>query len=982
MAVQSSAGTFVGRSDELAAIDRLLAALPGRAASVLLITGEAGMGKSRLAGEVRDRAEAAGYLVATGRTPADGATLPYGTIVGLVGDLDRKLAPAPRGEFLEPVQRLLLGSPDAEPVHGPLVRIQLLDAARRAVEGLAAERPLVVVLEDLHWADNGTVEMLDYLARNVDDNPVLVAATYRPDEVDRRPELRRVFTELRRHPVVTTLDLAGLGRDEIAALLTGVTGEQQSWPVVDAVHRRSEGNPLFAEELVRVRDADGLPPKLRDLLTGRIEQLPPDSRSVAAALSVLNGVADHRALGPMTDVGVEALDAAIADAVRGGVLVVDRGTGSVRFRHALLSQATEAELLPGERVRLHRRAAETIASDPTLVPGGPAHAAAALGEHWFEAGDWAAACSASIEAATASIRLYALNTAYAHVCRALEAHRLAAGACSHPSVDEAELYRMAAEWSGSLGELDTAVGYATTFVDLVDCASSERSVEAWLRVTVASWEAGDADRAFAAIAAAEARLDDPTGRAAAEVGGTHARLLMLSGRAAESVIRCDEALVLARACDARVTEAHILATLGPCRVALGDADGAVTAMETAVDIAREEGDPTLLLRVYANLTSVLYESGRIEEAAAVGLDAMRENDALAMMRLGGAGHNAIEALVLLGRWDDAADLSVAMEGRAKAACSVSHVTPALIALRRGDVDRAEQELGPRWSTTPQGAVQRDLIEAEIALARGRPDEASACVDRALDVLAGTDWAIDACMAYAFALQALGDRTSAPTRSSRRPAIDLAKAAQLAQAMIVEVDRVTEEGSADGADLSPIAEAFASLCRAEATRVSDVRPDAWVVAAREWDALPAPFHSAYCRYREAEARLSARGDRRAATEALLDAWRVARRLGAGTLVSQCERLAERARIDLDDPQDDDATPRQRAAAGLGLTSREVEVLALLARGRTDAQIADELFVSKKTASVHVSNIVRKLDARDRWHAGEMGRAAGLDAEAES
>jgi DNA-binding CsgD family transcriptional regulator/tetratricopeptide (TPR) repeat protein len=979
MAAQSQAGTFVGRSDELAAIDRLLTALPGRAASLLLVTGEAGMGKSRLAGELRDRAEAAGFLAATGRTPADGETLPYGTVVGLFGDLARKLAPAPRSELLEPVQRSLLGSPDAQPSHGPLARIRLLDAARRALEGLAAERPLVLVVEDLHWADNGTVELLDYVVRNIDDSAVLVAATYRPDEVDRRPALRRVFTELRRHPAVTTLELAGLSRDEMGALLASVTGEQQAWPVVDAIHRRSEGNPLFAEELVRVRDADGLPPKLRDLLTEHIEQLPANSHAVAVAVSVLNGVADHRALGPVTDLDSEALDRAIADAVRGSVLVVDHATGCVRFRHALLEEATEAEVLPGERVRLHRRAAEMIASDPALVPGGPAHAAAALGEHWFEAGEWAAACSASVEAANASMRLYALHAAYAHVRRAVEAHRLAAGTCTH-DVDEAELYRMAAELAGSLGELDAAVAYATTFVDLVDLANSERAVEAWLRVTVAAWEAGDADRAFAAIAAAEALLDDNAGgRAATEVIGTHARLLMLSGRTAESVVRCDQALVLARACGARVSEAHILATLGPCRAVFGDVDGAVAAMETAVDIAREVDDPTLLLRVYANLTSVLYECGRIEEAAAVGLDAMREKDPLAVLRLGGAGHNAIEALVLLGRWDDAADLSAAMEGRAKAACSVDHATPALIALRRGDVDGAEQELGPRPSTTPQGAVQRHLIEAEIALARDRPDDAAACIDRALDVLAGTDWVIDALMAHAFGLEALGDRTKRPARSSRRPEIDAAKAAQLAESVLVEVDRLVNEGPEGAPPALPIARAFASLCRAEATRVGVARPDVWIAAARAWDALPAPFHGAYCRYREAEARLSTRGDRRAATDALLEAWRVGRRLGAGTLVARCEKLAERARIDLDDPQDDDATPHRRAAASLGLTGREVEVLALLALGRTDAQISDELFVSKKTASVHVSNIVRKLDARDRWHAGELGRDAGLHAE---
>jgi DNA-binding CsgD family transcriptional regulator/tetratricopeptide (TPR) repeat protein len=938
------------------------------------------MGKSRLVGELRERAEAAGFVVATGSTPADGETLPYGAFVSLVGDLARKLAPAPRGEFLEPAQRLLVGSPDTPAEPGPLARIRLLETMRSALEGLAAERPLVLVLEDLHWADSGTVELIDYLARNVADAAVLVAATYRPEAVDRRRAVRRVLSELRRHPAVTTFDLAGLSRDEIAALIANVAGEPQPWPVVDAVHRRSEGNPLFAEELVRVRNTGGLPPALRDLLAERIEHLPPDARAVSSALSVLGGAADHRLLGPVSELDAGALDRAMADAIRDGVLVVDRATAAVHFRHALLREAADVEILPGERVRLHRRAAETIASDPSLVAGGPAHAGAALGEHWFEAGEWAAACASSIDAANASLRLYAIDAAYAHVRRAIDAHRLAAGGCAHDDVDEAELHRIASECAALLGEHDAALAHAARYVDLVDPTDADRAIAAHLLLAFAEWNVGDAERAFAAVRAAESQLDgDTAARSAAEVAGAHARFLMMSGRPAEAIARCDEALPLARASAARVTEGHLLATLGPCRAELGEADGALAAIEAAAVIAREVDDPSLVMRVFTNMTHIQLQCGRLEDAAAVGLDAMRNDDPLAAIRLGGAGDNAIEALVLLGRWDEAAVVTVAMEsGGVVAACAAGSVTPALIALRRGDLDGAERELTQRIPTSTQATVQRHILEAEIALARDRPDDAAACIDRALDVIAGGDFVLDALAAHALGLQALGDRTKRPARSSRRPAVETAKAAKVAESVLAEVDRLLDERSTDGASTSPIWAALASLCRAEATRVGDGGPEMWVTSALEWDRLNAPFHAAYCRYREAEARLSERGDRRAATDALLDAWRVSRRLGAGTLVTRCERLAQRARIDLDDPHDDDATPQRRAAESLGLTAREVEVLELLALGRTDAQISDELFVSKKTASVHVSNVVRKLDARDRWHAGEVGRDAGLGA----
>jgi DNA-binding CsgD family transcriptional regulator len=299
----------------------------------------------------------------------------------------------------------------------------------------------------------------------------------------------------------------------------------------------------------------------------------------------------------------------------------------------------------------------------------------------------------------------------------------------------------------------------------------------------------------------------------------------------------------------------------------------------------------------------------------------------------------------------------------------------LIAVRRGDLEAAELDVEGRVPAGPQGRAYRHLLFAEIALARGRPDEAAACVDRALDVLAGCDLNLEALTAHAFGLQALADQTVRPARSGRRSAVEPTKAARVAESMLAEVERLLA-AAAVGGHASPYPVALGAWCRAEASRIHGSDPAAWARAVAAYKDLGAPYHAAYCGFREAEARLHARGDRRAATEALLEAWRTARRLDARDLVTRCERLAERGRIVLDDPHDDSATPRQRAAADLALTTREVEVLDLLARRRTDAQIAEELFVSKKTASVHVSNVVRKLDAHDRWHAGDIGRNAGL------
>lgn len=969
---------FVGRAAELDALDARLAELSEGRAAVVLLAGEAGMGKSRLAGELRTRAEAAGALAATGRTPVEGAALPYGTIVGLVRDLARKLGPRETADLLEPVQRLLMGSPEETDAPGALTRLRLFEAVLRAVEGLASARPLVLALEDLHWADPGTVELLDYLVRNVEDDAVLLAATYRPEEVDRRDAVRRVLAELRRHPATTVLELAGLSRDEVGALVSAITGESPSWTVVDAIHRRSDGNPLFAEELIGVRDDSALPPALRDLLAVRIDQLPPGPRSLVDAAAVLGVSADHRLLERVAEVETADVDAALGDAVRHRVLVTDGPGGMVRFRHALLQQAAHDALLPALRTRLHRRAAEALVADPSLAAAGRGHAAAALAEHRFEAGEWAAACEASIAAAQASMGLYAIHAAHAHLQRALAAHRLAAGACAHPDVDDSELHRLAAETAALISELEEAHVLAEAALDaLPPDAPPERVLASQLLSARCHWNVGHAERAMATIAAAEAQLPDPpSGAAAAELATIHARLLMGAGRMTECIARCEEALALTREAGTRIAEGHVLATLGPCLAEIGELDRGLGTIEEAAAVAEEVGDPDLLIRTYINLTHVQMTCGRLDETADLVTTVMDDASPLGMVRLGGVGVNATEALIVLGRWDEAERLGALMMGKARAACTSDTLNNALLAVRRGDLEAAEAELERRPPTAAAAIAQRELLLAEIALERGTPDDATAAVDRALAAIVGFDAHHELLHAHALGLRALADQAAQPVRPGRRHATDPAKLTRLAESKLAEVEEWVHEAARRVARLSPWIEAFAAQCRAEASRVRGPDTALWAAAVDAWQVLGAPFDVAYARLRYAEALLAARADRRDATASLADAWRTARDLGAARLAAACERLAERARITLDDPGGSAATPRERAAVDLGLTPREAEVLDLLACGRTDGQIAEELFVSKKTASVHVSNILRKLDARDRWHAGDVGRAAGL------
>jgi DNA-binding CsgD family transcriptional regulator/tetratricopeptide (TPR) repeat protein len=774
------------------------------------------------------------------------------------------------------------------------------------------------------------------------------------------------------------MDLGGLSQDETALLLGGITGEEQSWAVVEAIHGRSEGNPLFAEELVAVRDSRELPPALRDLLAVRIDQLPPDARRVAAAAAVLGGAAEHRVLSEVAELAGSDLDQAIADAMQHAVLVTEAGgQGVVRFRHALLCESTVEGLLPGERTSLHARAADALVHQPAAGSDGVGLVSAVVAEHRFEAGQWAAACEASIDAARACLALYSLHSAHAQLLRAVVAHDRAGGTCQH-EIDEAELFRMAAMTANLVSDSDAAMRAAErAAAALAPDASPRLRAETAVLLARSAFYADRSDTGFAVISAAEAELRSEDDEAAlAEVVCMHGRLLMACGRSAEGVERCEEALELARRSGARTVEGHALATLAPCLVDIGEVERALEAGQEALVVAEELLETDLLQRAHTNLTHVQLSVGRLSDVADHAIAAMEGSGPLATVRFGAAGFNATEALITLGRWDEATAFGTRLMGKASGACVSDSLNHALLALRRGDLERAEAEIAHEVSAGASPESQRELLGAELDLACGRPEEAAGAVDRALAALAGTDLPIELLQAHALGLRALADQAARPVRPSRRAAADPAKTRQVAETTLAEIDALVAAFTPDGREPTIRLRTLVLLCRAEASRVLGPDPSAWSDAASAWAELGDPYHRGYCRMREAEALLTGGGDRRPATDALTDAWRTGVGLGAATLVAQCEGLADRARITLDDGIGADASPRRRAASDLGLTAREAEVLDLLAEGRTDRQIADQLFISKKTASVHVSNILRKLDARDRWDAGEIGRSAGL------
>lgn len=387
-------GALVGREEELAGLRTDLdAARAGRAAAVLL-AGDAGIGKSRLVAALAAEAVAAGGRVAVGRClDAGDAALPYlpfsEVLAALPGDAGT-VRPALRGLLPGPAG-------DPAPAGWDVGRLQVFDAVAGALREAAATDPLVVVLEDLHWADRSSRELLSYLLARLGSQRLLVLATYRTDDLHRRHPLRATLAELVRLPAVRRAVLSPLPDDAVLELVrdrsAGPGGTDEA--TLRRIAARSEVNAFYAEELVAA-GSDGLPGGLADLLLTRLDRLSTPAREVLRVASLAERRIPHDLLRDAAELSPGELDAGLREAVSHHVLVPvpgDRGE-AYAFRHALLRKAVHDNLLPGERVRLHGRLAGLLA-DREDEPG----VAAELARHAMAAHDLPRALAASVRAA-------------------------------------------------------------------------------------------------------------------------------------------------------------------------------------------------------------------------------------------------------------------------------------------------------------------------------------------------------------------------------------------------------------------------------------------------------------------------------------------------------------------------------------------------------------------------------------------------------
>ena len=992
---------FVGREGELS---RLLAAVGGDARLVLVV-GDAGVGKTRFVAEGMTRAAAAGVVMVRGECLPLAKTLPLLPVTAALGELARvdgggvmeaALDAAP-GYVREEVGRLVPGlGPGGGP--GPGGRdegwqrerlfsavAELLDAgARKSGAGVG------LVVEDVHWADSATLDLLTFLVRGGCRGAVSVVATSRADEAPVAGHVADWLAQVRGAAGVEEIRLGPLSREEVAQQAAALAGGPVPLRVVDELYARAEGNPFFTEQLVAAGLAGeaggglgvpaGLPDRLAELLTTRAGRCAGKARAVLAGLAVTGRPLDEDLVGVVTGLDAEAVRGGLRELAAARLLAEDTAGGGHRPRHALLAEAVAGGLLPGERAALHESAARALAA------AGDVRLAAEVAGHWQAAGRPVEELPARVAAAEAAERVFGYAEAAVHWRRAIELAQAQPAAASAAGTDVPGLYLRAMnalEWSGD------------------SVRAGVLAEQAYRRF------AADPDPVTAAVVchrAARSRVIDAAGAGLplieqalrlyeqAPPSAEHAKawldyaddfLYHIEGRHDGIPPALNQALGVAEAAGATAMIPRILGSLAANAFVRGQVEEGFAFLGQGWALARAADNRIALVRLAAKESDALLKLARFQDAAGValsGLGPAREGGLQASFEAAILIFNAGEALLAGGRTAEAAALIDPLTaGPPDRDDWIMHEARAEIDLLRGDIDAAAArrrliDAIPAHLGTGPAARESARRAAELAVWAGRPGDALAEVQQALPLLQTTDLTILCGWLLAVGMRACADL--AEGARARRDGPAAADAGAAADGLAAWAGQVAGAPFTDHPFVATIP-AERACWDAERTRLAGTSdPQAWRAAAEAWEGLGCPHRAGYAWWRQAQAQLDAGQPATAAAAALRAAAAAAD--GHAPLLAQVRLLAERARIPLHAPAAaaPQTSPPVQARAPYGLTSRELAVLRLLAAGRTNAQIGAELYISPKTAGVHVSNILHKLGVSGRVQAAAVAERAGL------
>ncbi|GAA1192490.1 LuxR family transcriptional regulator [Streptomyces hebeiensis] len=1016
---RSVSPVFVGRTGELTALSDALVRSAEGEPQALLVGGEAGVGKTRLLEELCAAARAEGTVVAIGgcvEIGADGLPFaPFSTALrSLRRQLPGELAAAAEGQEDE-LARILpeLGQADRGAL-GEDGTARLFELTARLLERLAAERTILLVLEDLHWADASTRHLLAYLFRALRRGRLVVVGTYRADDIHRRHPLRPLLAELDRLRSVRRIELARFTRAEVRHQLAGILAADPDPAVLDEIFERSDGNAFFVEELacsIGSGCRPGLSESLRDLLLVRVEALPEDTQQVARIVAEGGTTVEYRLLLAVGRLAEDDLIEALRAAVNANILLPTADGDGYRFRHSLVREAVSDDLLPGERSRLNRRYAQVLEADPSLVRAD--ERATRLASHWYHAHDAAKALPAVLSASVEARRRYAYSEQLRLLERAMElwddTPQEVRSTLRPP--DDVEVYppcgggRQAAPLSyldllaeatvaARLGgERERALAIAKKAVrGLEGKGDALRAAWFWIQRSRLTQDLTRGDgRQELATAEDLVRGLQPSG-VHAEVLASVASWGALHQPGPDSLAAADRAVEYARLVGAAHTELHARLTRGWLAADAGDLTGGIAEMYAARDRAVELGAVGVLGRASINLPSTLESMGRSEEAVTTAEQGIEFShryglaDTEAWIRT-----NQAQSLFSLGRWAEADAVVEAAAGIAQSlkARGLVAVRRAELALARGDYAEAGRQVElnrgsfGRHDFQPQHFITPARLAMVLAARKGNPEQARTEFEQTLShgFPLGT---------HRYALPFLCTAASIEADTRGLPGAEAGRTNVL-RAVRAHLKRLPTP--------VPVWRAYGLMLEAELARAEGrPAPELWARAVTAFEEVARPYELAQARRRLADALLETQGDRAEATGLLLRARTTALGLGARPLTQDIELLAGRARISLSTTGGARTTGRGARtgpgpvggggaagtdgadpAASLGLTPRERDVLRLVAAGHSNRRIAEELYISPKTASVHVSNILGKLEVSGRTEAAALSHRLNLFAD---
>ncbi|MFE6736073.1 AAA family ATPase [Microbacterium sp. NPDC057650] len=948
MPLVTPSATMVGRDIELGLLGRAFDRAGSSEPASVLIGGEAGIGKTRLLAEFAERLDGRATLLTGWCLDYGSIPVPYGPLPAIVRGALQALDD-PSAEAAGPGRaalRLLLPELGEGPIDRAAIPPEGLgEAIADVFEAAARRHPLVVVVEDLHWADPATLSILSFLLRALAREQVMFVLTCRTDEIGRGGAVRSFLVAAERARLLDRISL-----DRLDAAAVRVLAESLHGGVDDAsfarVLERSEGVPFFVEELAC--NAEGpIPETLRDVLLARFDGLGDDAKKVVRLASASDGSVSHDLLTTLSALPDERLDGALREAMAASILAV-RDDDAYSFRHALLREAVHDDLLPGERGRLHRAYAEALEARPP----GTCSRASELAYHWHQAHDARRALAAAVQAMTQARTDFAFSSAARFGELALELWDQVPDAAELVGMPRITLLTRLGSIMRNAGDSERAL----SVVDLaLQEAENDDGIELGARVRLLRDKAmylqnagrhGSIEYSEQALALMDDDFDDQRLRALVLV--QLAGRLMISARFDECEVAASDAIRIGESLGVDSVISMAATTIAICAMERGDLDGAYAWFERAQQHAINN-DAKLRYRV--NYSDALCLLGRHRDAIRVAEEGVAHARALGLERTSGSilTQNLVEPLLHLGRIDSAEELLAGDLAMPTHRIFRVYTTASRIkALAwRGRIDEA-RALRDEWRTRIDAAAEvetqvwygRLLSALEIEMNAGRAEAAADLLDGLLDApvrlpahlartLSEAPWTV-------VALRAQGQS---------------ARAVALAERLLAAWDALP--GELRHPHWDPVLRAL--------FEPSSTALRAALVHAEDEDAQA--LHAVLVRLELARAIVAERGDRTEAAEVLAEASAIAERVGHARLARDVADFTAASGL---------ANGHARGD-GAELTERERQVLDLIGEGRSNREIADELFISIKTVSVHVSAILRKLGASSRTEAAARLRA---------